>query len=83
MYFWGWVCCPAVQAHSREGGWYTGVSRFSLIYPNSRILIVNHLASKASKKNLAKRPFANSFQWKKCTQLLLTDRIWHFHGLTK
>jgi hypothetical protein len=46
------------MAHSREGGWDTGVDKFSSIVPNRRILIESPLDGEAGQKNLAKSKFS-------------------------
>ena len=51
IYFWGGYAARLSRCIPWEGGWDTSVCRFSSIHPNSRILIENHPAVKASWRN--------------------------------
>jgi hypothetical protein len=75
MYFRGWVQHAAVQVHSQEGRWDTGVFRPISIMPNCRPLIKNPLASKFAEKNSAKFFFGEFTFMKKYAQLLFIEHI--------
>ncbi len=78
-----WVLLSTVWAHFQDGGWDTGIGKFRSIYPNSGILIENHLAGKAVQNVLAKSKFGEFTLMEKYTQLIFIEHNWRSQTFDK